>query len=254
MVLRIVSSGMFPPRCATWSDTSRASVPCERSTPPRWRRTPRVAARSVWVRLSPSVIAIAPPLPKMRRASLSPPSDAAPACRSRARARETGTPSRASLSAGATVVSQRACPWRTCINVIARTPLGTVMGTPRMPPGAETGPNTNASPARVLASCTMHTPEAPRLAADGKVTAIAKYIATAASVALPPASRMSRPTSAARLSSAETAANLTPPRNMALSGARLAATPVGLATFSGEGSLPPQAESKNVPISASLRN
>jgi len=33
----------------------------------------------------------------------------------------------------------------------------------------------------------MQTPDAPRLAADGSVTAMAKYIATAASVALPPA-------------------------------------------------------------------
>ena len=186
------------------------------------------------MKLSPSVTAVPLPLPKMRRASLSAPSATAPACRSRDSARDTGTPSRASRSAGATVASQRAWPWRTCISVIARTPLGTVIGTPRMPPGAETGPKTNASPARVLASCTMQTPDAPRLAADGKVTAMAKYIATAASVALPPACRTSRPTSAARLSSAATAANLTP-RSRALSGARLAATPDGLARFSGDG-------------------
>ena len=100
----------------------------------------------------------------------------------------------------------------------------------------------------------MQTPEAPRLAADGKVTAMAKYIATAASVALPPPSRTSRPTSAARLSSAETAANLAPPRSMALSGARLAAIPAGIGDIFGLGLTSATSRQQRTANSARLRN
>ena len=66
---------------------------------------------------------------------------------------------------------------------------------------------------------------------EGKVTAMAKYIATAASVALPPPCRTSRPTSAARLSSAATAAKAAP-RIKVPSPARLGALPAGLRMLS----------------------
>ena len=84
-------------------------------------------------------------------------------------------------------------------------------GWPPTVPGAAIGGKTKASAALVLSLWTMQAPEAPRLAADGRVTAMAKYMATAASAALPPASRISRPISAARLSSAATAAKVEPP-------------------------------------------
>jgi hypothetical protein len=140
--------------------------------------------------------------------------------------------------------------------VTARTPAGTVIGTPLIAPGAAIGGKAKTSPTLVLESWTMHAPEAPSPAAEGKVTAMAKYMATAASVALPPPSRMSRPISAARLSSAATAANL-PPVISALSGCFRAICPVGLAvlfTWSLSVSLPPQPASKNTAISARLRN
>jgi hypothetical protein len=54
-------------------------------------------------------------------------------------------------------------------------------------------------------SKTTQTPPPPRLAEDGKVTDRAKYMATAASPAEPPAVRISRPIRAARGSSAATA-------------------------------------------------
>src|SRR5713226_1596246 len=88
-----------------------------------------------------------------------------------------------------------------------RTLEGTAKDWPAIAPGAAIGGNTKASAVLVLSSCTMQAPDAPSPAADGKVTASAKYMAVAASVALPPLSRMSRPISAARLSSAATAAN-----------------------------------------------
>src|SRR5918994_6983175 len=88
---------------------------------------------------------------------------------------------------------------------MARTPDGTIKGWPPTVPCAATGGKTKASAALVLSLWTIQAPEAPRLAADGRVTAMAKYMATAASAALPPASRTSRPTSAGRLSSAATA-------------------------------------------------
>jgi hypothetical protein len=83
----------------------RAIWPWKKSMPPRWRIAPRVPASSGWISVVPS--AVVPP--KMRRASRSPrvpPAD----CRSRDRARDTGTPKRASRSAGATVASQRSEP------------------------------------------------------------------------------------------------------------------------------------------------
>src|SRR5215470_15932973 len=127
-----------------------------------------------------------------------------------------------------------------CISVTARTPTGTMNDTPLTAPGAGVGGKEKASPALVLALNTTHVPAAPRLAADGRVTAIVKYIATAASTALPPAIRMSRPTSAALLSSAETAAKVTPPRKRGLRPDLRAIVPTGLLTLAGSGSLPPQ--------------
>jgi len=59
-----------------------------------------------------------------------------------------------------------------------------------------------------LLSWTTHTPPPPRLADDGNVTESANATATAASAAVPPAERISRPTSDARGSSVAT-----PPRN-----------------------------------------
>ena len=198
------------------------------------------------------------PLPKMRRVSRSLPSREAPACRSRDRARDTGTPKRAIRSAGATTCSQRNWPWRMCINVMPRTPDGTVNGWPLTVPGAAIGGNTKASAALVLSSWTMQAPEAPRPAADGKVTASAKYIAAAASVALPPLCRISRPISAARLSSADTAANdpvATMPDRPILPGRY----PAGLAALAASSmarsvSLLPHAPSKSTAASARLRN
>jgi hypothetical protein len=80
----------------------------------------------------------------------------------------------------------------------------------------------------VLESWTMQAPEAPRLGADGKVTAMAKYIATAASVALPPPAgcrgRLGRPALVGA-----TAAKATP-RSRSLSGA-VAAHAAGIASI-----------------------
>ena len=254
--LRMVSSGRLPPMLRDLVGQQARERALEEvdaaALAERRRGSP---ARSVCAKLSPSVTAMPLPLPKMRRASRSAPSAAAPACRSRASARDTGTPNRASRSAGATVCSQRAWPWRTCISVMARTPVGTVNGSAADGARRATGAKTNASPARVLASCTMQTPDAPRLAADGKVTAMAKYIATAASVALPPACRMSRPTSAARLSSADDGGELEPPRSSALSGARLAATPERIGEIlRATAHFRHKPTARTAPTSASLRN
>jgi hypothetical protein len=107
----------------------------------------------------------------------------------------------------------------------------------------------------------MQAPDAPSDAADGRVTASAKYMATAASAALPPARRISRPTSAARLSSAVVAAN--PLMLLAFVTAerprRLGVRPAGLVAFSALScarsvSLKPQPASKKIPIRAALRN
>jgi hypothetical protein len=54
----------------------------------------------------------------------------------------------------------------------------------------------------VLESKTVHTPPPPSPAADGNVTLRAKYIAIAASIALPPADNASRPICTALGSSA----------------------------------------------------
>src|SRR5471030_2610649 len=98
---------------------------------------------------------------------------------------------------------------------------------PLMAPGAGWGAKTNDSASRVLALCTMQAPEAPSPAADGMVTAMVKYMATAASVALPPDDSTSRPTSAARLSSAEAAANFEPPVSIPAMPARFGLAPLG---------------------------
>ena len=71
--------------------------------------------------------------------------------------------------------------------MIARTPIGTENGVPFTAPGAAIGGNTKDSAFFVFSLWTMQAPDAPSDAADGRVTASAKYIATAASVALPPA-------------------------------------------------------------------
>src|SRR5512144_1087260 len=65
--------------------------------------------------------------------------------------------------------------------------------------------NSKAWASLVAALKLTHVPPPPRLACDGSVTAIAKYVAITASAALPPAARMSRPISAACGSSATTA-------------------------------------------------
>jgi hypothetical protein len=195
----------------------------------------------------------------MRRISRSAPTSDAPACRSRDSARDTGTPKRASRSAGATACSQRNWPWRICIKVMPRTLDGTANDWPAIAPGAAIGGNTKASAVLVLSSCTMQAPDAPSPAADGNVTASAKYMAVAASVALPPLSRMSRPISAARLSSAATAANAEPAATTRDKPCRPGDRPAGLAAWAARSlsrsvSLWPQAASKNMPASASLRN
>ena len=233
---------MLPPADEICSEIVRASWPWKNSPPPRCLIAPSVAASSDWTSVLPSRA-----LPRMRRASPSA-SMPAPACMSRESARDTGTPKRASRSAGATTCSQRDAPCRTCIKVMARTPLGTEKDEPLIGPGAAIGAKTNASACLVLSSWTMQAPEAPRLAAEGKVTDSAKYIAAAASVALPPLARMSRPISVARLSSDVAAAKL----DVAVtrdSGARLGGIPAGFAAFAARSisrlvSFVPQADSK----------
>ena len=101
-------------------------------------------------------------------------------------------------------------------------------------------------------------PAAPSEPAEGRVTAIAKYMATAASTALPPFARISRPTSAALLSSAATAANA-PPLVTGERPALPAVRPAGLEALEAcstatSVSLLPQADSKRTPASAKLRN
>src|SRR5215216_2270698 len=137
---------------------------------------------------------------------------------------------------------------------MARTPDGTVKGWPTTVPGAAIGGKTKASAALVLSLWTMQAPEAPRLAADGRVTAMAKYMATAASAALPPASRISRPISAARLSSAATAEKAEPLLSATTRErpAPYGDRPAGLAAWAARSvsmsvSLLPQAASKNRP-------
>ncbi|NDH61884.1 MAG: hypothetical protein EBY18_09570 [Alphaproteobacteria bacterium] len=144
------------------------------------------------------------------------------------------------------------------MSVMARTPVGIVNDTPLTAPGAATGANTNDSAAMVLLLWTMQAPEAPSPPADGNVTASAKYMATAASTALPPFTRISRPTSAARLSSAETAAKEEPRKTLDRPPLP-AALPAGLEALSAcsellSVSLLPQADSRRVPTSAKLRN
>ena len=111
---------------------------------------------------------------------------------------------------------------------------------------------------RVLLSWTMQAPDAPSPAADGSVTASAKYMAVTASVALPPLCSTSRPISAARLSSAVTAEK-DPEATMGDSPPLIAEKPAGLTSLAVRSllmsvSLLPHAASKNRLASASGRN
>jgi len=188
----------------------------------------------------------------MRRASRSAPSDAAPACRSRDRALDTVRAARHPFGPGD-------------IELPARLPVANVHErdgphTGRHHEGdtvdrarAATGGKAKDLAGSGLGVVHNAGPEAPRPAADGSVTAMAKYIATAASVALrrratrrgrspPPGSRRLQPPQG------------TPPRSRALSGSLRALRPAGFVTFCCSVSLPPQPDSKNTAISARLRN
>ncbi len=245
---------MLPPSWDICSDTSRARVPCERSTPPRWRRTPRVAARSVCVRLSPSVTAVPPPLPKMRRASLSAPSATAPACRSRDSARDTGTPSRARPLGG----SNGGLPPRLAVaDMHQRDCAHPTRHRDRN--AADTARRRNGSEDERLAGAglrVMHDADTRCTEARGRRQSDrhGEIHCDCRVGGVAPALQNITPDFGRAAFVGRDGCEFDAPRSSALSGARFAAIPEGLARFSGEGSLPPQAESKNAPINASLPN
>ena len=165
------------PSATPGPDSVRASAPWKNSPPPRWRIAPSVPARSVCVQR----VAF-----RSRRAARTPgrrcaasrgrrPAAPAPACRSRDSARDTGTPKRASRSAG----RDHLLPAQLAVADVHQRdrrarPTARVNDWPLIAPGAAIGRNTKASAALVLSSCTMQAPEAPRPAADGRVTASGK--------------------------------------------------------------------------------
>ncbi len=116
-----------------------------------------------------------------------------------ARARDTGTPKRANCSAGARICSQRRTPEVACR---AYRPRGIPGAKP--PPGSGAGRKANACTDLSLGRRLRQTPPPIHPARLGKVTVKVAAIATAASAAVPPALKVSSPTSTARGSSAET--------------------------------------------------
>ena len=229
---RSASSGRLPPICEIWSDRVRANVPWKKSTPPRWRIAPSVAGEFGL----DQVVALAPH--RACRRSAAPrdraPSSAPPACRSRASARDTGTPNRARRSAGDTDL----LPAHLAVTDMHQR-HGAHAGRHRERHAVDrAGRRDRREDERLRPpwSCRCGRCRRPRRrgrAADGKVTARAKYMATAASVALPPFNRISRPTSAARLSSAATAAKEAAAENASTGRSARRAVPAGIGGIGG---------------------
>ena len=124
------------PTCGIAATSRRPSPPWYRSPTPAVRNCPSVPAKAGCTSISPSPSG-RPFLKKMPAASGSAASGPATTSRSRTKAREAGTPKRASCSAGETSDWKDSRPNRACSRYSPRASIGTAAG--RSAPAAVAG-------------------------------------------------------------------------------------------------------------------